>query len=220
MHKVIQPKILYFGTPVILISTLNEDETPNLAPFSSVWWLGQNCMVGLGSHSKTAENLRRERECTINLPSADMADTVDRLALTTGCQIFPEYKTRMNYRYEPWKFERAGITEMKSDLVAPPRAGECPVHLEAKVKREHHFGPENSHLMGIELEIIRTHIEEELLDPEKRHHVDSEKWKPLIMSFCEFFGTGDKIHRSQLAEAFYQQVPLKELPKFNTRSEQ
>ena len=40
MHKTIEPSILYFGTPVVLISTLNEDGTSNLAPISSVFWLG------------------------------------------------------------------------------------------------------------------------------------------------------------------------------------
>ena len=30
MHKTIEPTILYFGTPVALISTMNPDGTPNL----------------------------------------------------------------------------------------------------------------------------------------------------------------------------------------------
>lgn len=34
-HTVIEPNILYFGTPVVLISTENADGTPNLAPMSS-----------------------------------------------------------------------------------------------------------------------------------------------------------------------------------------
>lgn len=202
MHKVIQPKIMYFGTPVVLISTLNEDGTPNLAPISSAWWLGQNCMIGMGTSSKTVENLRREKQCVLNLPSADMVNAVDCLALTTGKNPIPEYKNKMNFIYEPNKFERAGLTKMDSELVNAPRAKECPVHLEALVKREHHFGNENSKLAGIELEIIRMHIEEELLNSEKRHYIDSDKWKPLIMSFCEFYGTGNKIHRSRLAEVF------------------
>jgi flavin reductase (DIM6/NTAB) family NADH-FMN oxidoreductase RutF len=37
MHKTIEPTILYFGTPVALISTLNPDGTANLAPMSSAW---------------------------------------------------------------------------------------------------------------------------------------------------------------------------------------
>ncbi|KAB2842628.1 MAG: flavin reductase family protein [Melioribacteraceae bacterium] len=202
MHKVIQPKIMYFGTPVVLVSTLNEDGTANLAPISSAWWLGQNCMLGIGTRSKTVENLLREKQCVLNLPSANMVDAVDRLALTTGKNPVPDYKTKMNFIYEPNKFERAGLTQIESELVNAPRAKECPVHLEAIVQRIHHFGKEDSNLAGIEVEIIRVHIEEELLNSEKRHYIDSDKWKPLIMSFCEFYGTGNKIHRSRLAEVF------------------
>lgn len=38
--KTIEPKILYFGTPVALISSLNENNKTNLAPISSFWVLG------------------------------------------------------------------------------------------------------------------------------------------------------------------------------------
>src|SRR5580704_2526100 len=38
--RTIEPKIPYFGTPVALISSLNEDGTTNLAPMSSFWALG------------------------------------------------------------------------------------------------------------------------------------------------------------------------------------
>ncbi|MEA2222773.1 MAG: hypothetical protein QOH83_1149 [Solirubrobacteraceae bacterium] len=47
MHTITDPPILYFGTPVVLISTENEDGSPNLAPMSSAWWLGRRCMLGL-----------------------------------------------------------------------------------------------------------------------------------------------------------------------------
>src|SRR5947207_1835400 len=80
MHLSIEPSILYFGTPVILVSTLNEDRTLNIAPMSSAWWLGWNCMLGLGSSSQTAKNLTREKECVLNLPSVAQVDAVDLLA--------------------------------------------------------------------------------------------------------------------------------------------
>jgi hypothetical protein len=59
----IDPKILYFGTLVILISTLNEDGTANLAPMSSAWALGWTVMLGLGVEGKTIENLAHRRMC-------------------------------------------------------------------------------------------------------------------------------------------------------------
>ena len=48
-HRVAEPAILYFGTPVVLIGTSNDDGSYNLAPMSSAWWLGWRCMLGLGT---------------------------------------------------------------------------------------------------------------------------------------------------------------------------
>ena len=51
MHVTAHPSILYCGTPVALLSTLNEDGTANLAPMSSVFWLGYRAFLGLQSTS-------------------------------------------------------------------------------------------------------------------------------------------------------------------------
>ena len=90
MHKTIEPTILYFGTPVALISTMNPDGTANLAPMSSAWWLGWSCMLGLEQMGQTSDNLIRSRECVINLPSDDLVTHVDGLALTTGKDPVPD----------------------------------------------------------------------------------------------------------------------------------
>ena len=200
MHRVIEPKILYFGTPVVLVSTLNEDGSANLAPMSSAWWLGQSCMLGLGQASKTVENLRRHPQLVLNLPSADMVQTVDRLALTTGSESMPEYKTRMGFKHEPHKFSHANLTAVPSELVAPPRVLECPVQLEAVVHEMRDF--EGHHALAIEARIVRVHVDESLLNAEKRHHIDADKWRPLIMSFCEFYGLGEQLLPSRLAKVF------------------
>ena len=60
-------KVLYFGTPVVLVGSRNPDGTPDLAPMSSAWWLGQSCMLGLGNSAQTTANLLRERQCVLNL---------------------------------------------------------------------------------------------------------------------------------------------------------
>ena len=200
MHRTIEPKILYFGTPVVLVSTLNEDGSANLAPMSSAWWLGQSCMLGLGQQSKTVENLRRHPQLVLNLPSADMVETVDRLALTTGKDPIPEYKTRMGFKFEPQKFSHANLTAVPSELVTPPRVLECPVQLEATVHEMRDF--EGHHALAIEARIVRVHVDESLLNADKRHHIDADKWRPLIMSFCEFYGLGEQLHPSRLAKVF------------------
>jgi len=67
------PAILYFGTPVVLVSSINADGSANLAPMSSAWWLGWRCMLGFGARSATPQNILRTGECVLNLPSANMA---------------------------------------------------------------------------------------------------------------------------------------------------
>jgi flavin reductase (DIM6/NTAB) family NADH-FMN oxidoreductase RutF len=202
MHKVVRPKMLYFGTPVVLISTLNPDGSPNLAPMSSAWWLKESCLLGLARRSRTVENLTREGECVLNLPSDALAPAVDRLALLTGSDPVPPYKAAMGYRHEKQKFETAGLTPQPSELVRPPRALECPVQLEGRVRAMHDVG-EGSHLAAIEVEVLRVHIEEELLLDRPGDYVDPQRWRPLIMSLCDLFGLrGGPLLPSRLAQAW------------------
>ena len=201
MHKTIEPTILYFGTPVALISTLNPDGSPNLAPMSSVWWLGWSCMLGLGQMSQSSDNLTRTRECVINLPSHRQVTQVDRLAMTTGRNPVPERKLAWGYRYEPEKFNVAGFTAVPSESVAAPRVLECPVQMEGIVHEIHPFG-KNVNANAFEVHITKLHVDEELLvGDESRPHIDPLRWNPLIMSFCRFFGLGGEVHSSRLAES-------------------
>lgn len=80
----IYPGILYYGTPVILLNTLNEDGTTNITPMSSSWALGNYVMLGLGVNGKAAENLQRYGECVINVPNPSLWEKVEALAPFTG----------------------------------------------------------------------------------------------------------------------------------------
>jgi flavin reductase (DIM6/NTAB) family NADH-FMN oxidoreductase RutF len=203
-HTVVEPAIFYFGTPVVLLSTENADGSPNLAPMSSAWWLGWGCMLGLRGNAHTVDNLRRTGECVLNLPSADMVSAVDRLALTTGSNPVPRNMARMGFRHVADKFDLAGLTPVPSDLVAPPRAGQCPVQLEAKVETVHAFGANNPRMRtgmcAVEVRILRAHIDTSILMAEERDRIDPDKWRPLIMSFRQFYGVGGRLHPSRLSE--------------------
>jgi flavin reductase (DIM6/NTAB) family NADH-FMN oxidoreductase RutF len=202
--RVIEPAVLYFGTPVVLTSTLNEDGSPNLAPISCVWWLGWSCVLGYDISSKTTKNLERERECVLNLPSANLVGAVDRLACLTGSNPMPEHKKRMGYRYEPNKFEVAGLTPVASDAVKAPRAKECPVQLEAVVENIRPFGENDLNTpfpaVAVEVRVVRVHVHESIVDAIKPNRIDPEKWRPLITSFRQFFGLGSALHPSKFGE--------------------
>ena len=137
MHHLSKPEILYFGTPVVLISTCNDNGTINLAPISSVFWLGWRCVIGISGFSKTTENMIRTRECVLNLPSVNEVSNVNLLARTTGSNPVPAGKKGKGYRYVCDKFGVSGFTPTPSLTVLPPRVNECPVQLEATVEDTH-----------------------------------------------------------------------------------
>lgn len=203
MKKIVEPSILYFGTPVLLLSTLNLDGTCNVAPMSSAWWLGWNCMLGLGGKGHTAQNLLRERECVLNLPSSAMTDTINRLARLTGSDPVPPHKQAMGYRHCKDKLAVAGLTAQASALVRPPRLAECPVQMEAVLEATHAFGHAPGRQPGalaFEVRIVRTYVEESLLIPGAEDRIDSDAWRPMVMSFCNLYGLGSRLEHSRLAE--------------------
>ncbi len=158
-------------------------------------------MLGLGQMGQTSDNLIRTRECVINLPSEDLVTHVDRLALTTGKNPVPEKKLQWGYRYEADKFGVSGFTPVKSESVGPPRVRECPVQMEGIVHDFRSFGKNVSANM-FEVHIVKLHVEEELLVGDgPRPHIDPVRWRPLIMSFCRFFGLAAEVHPSRLAES-------------------
>ncbi|TCK17171.1 flavin reductase (DIM6/NTAB) family NADH-FMN oxidoreductase RutF [Thiogranum longum] len=202
MHIKSEPPILYLGTPVVLVSTVNEDGSYNLAPMSSAFWLGWRCLLGLTAFSKTTQNMIRTGECVLNLPSVNEVAAVNRLALTTGSDPVPEFKLRKGYRHEADKFGLAGLTPMASETVAPPRVRECPVQLEARVTSSHGVGEDNPLQRGfvlcIETRIQRVHAETSIMMSGEENRIDPDKWRPLIMSFQQFYGLGPRLQDSTL----------------------
>ena len=204
MHRTIEPSILYVGTPVMLVSSQNPDGSANLAPISSFWFLGWTAMLGFDASSRTPANLRRTGECVLNLPSSEQVDAVDRLALLTGRPDVPLHKRYLGYRYEPQKFERAGLHPLASESVRAPRVSECPIQLEATLTSVHALGREDPRMsvpaVAVEVRVRRVHVEERLLVDGEPNRIDPERWHPLLMSFRQFYGRGSRLQASRLAE--------------------
>jgi flavin reductase (DIM6/NTAB) family NADH-FMN oxidoreductase RutF len=223
MHTTSEPAILYFGTPVVLISTTNDDGSANLAPMSSAFWLGWRCVLGLSGVSKTTENMRRTGECVLNLPSVDLVAAVNRLAKTTGSNPVPVRKIEKGYRYEPEKFGAAGLTAVASETVAAPRVLECPVQLEAVVEAIHPVADDDpvqrGRIVSIETRIQRVHLDDSILMRGAPNRIDPDTWRPLIMSFQQFYGLGPQVHASTLAEipeSLYRSPDVDRARRFRT----
>lgn len=200
-HSAISPAILYWGTPVVIVSTTNADGTPNLGPMSSAWWLGDRCMLGLDASSQTTINLLRTKQCVLNLPTDDMGHAVNALARTTGTEEVPPAKHMRGYRFEREKFRVAGLTEQESEYVTPPRVRECAVQMETELVGTYQMLRDlPGFIIACEVRVLRTWVTPELRLAGAENKIDTDRWKPMIMSFQHLYGLGQgMLLRSTLA---------------------
>ena len=181
----VSPEILYFGTPVAVISTLNPDGTTNLAAMSSFWALGDRFMLGLTSYGQTGRNLARTPECVLNLPSPAEWEQVERLGHTTGRFPLTDYHLGAGIAHAKDKFGVSGFSPLASQIVAPLRAAECPVQIEARGLAQNTPTGEGS-LLHFEVQRLRVHADSAILDS-AHTRIDIDAWSPLFYVFPPLF---------------------------------
>ncbi|SEG52913.1 NADH-FMN oxidoreductase RutF, flavin reductase (DIM6/NTAB) family [Actinacidiphila yanglinensis] len=191
-HVEIAPSILYFGTPVVLLSTENEDGSFNLAPISSAWALGRTVVLGLGRDGQTAHNLRARPDLVISLPAPGQWRAVERLAPLTGRNPVPATKAE-GCRFEPEKFAAAGLTGVPSRHVRPPRVAECPLQLEARAERVRPGA--SGDFVVVEAAVRTVHADPRVVVP-GTDHIDPAAWSPLVYNFRHYFGLGPELGHS------------------------
>lgn len=145
--------------PICLASTVDSEGNVNLSPFSFFNLFSVNPPVCVFSPSRrvrdnttkhTLENLQQVPECVINIVNYDMVQQVSLSSV--------EYPTGVN------EFIKAGLTELPSEQVKPPRVAESPIQLECVVKEIISLGdtPGAGNLVIAEIRVI--HISEGILD--------------------------------------------------------
>ena len=178
-HSTVAPSIMYWGTPVVLITTVNEDGTSNIGPMSSAWWLGHRCVLGLAAMSQTTINLLRTKQCVLNLASDDIRSYVNAIAKTTGTPDVPPLKQALGYEYCKDKFGRSGLTPHSSDLIRPPRIVEFPVQMEAELMHSTELMQDLPNRKGLlltmEVKILRTHIRDDLRLEGHANHINPDR---------------------------------------------
>lgn len=186
--------ILYFGTPVAVISTLNADGTTNLAAMSSFWALGDRFMLGLASFGQTARNLARTSECVINLPSPAEWEHVERLGHTTGCLPLTDYHHSAGIVHAKDKFAASGFSPLACEIVAPLRVAECPVQIEARALAKNASHGDGG-FVHFEAQRLRVHAHRRILNAACTR-IDVDAWSPLFYVFRHYFGKGRRLGRS------------------------
>lgn len=145
--------------PICLASTVDSGGNVNLSPFSFFNLFSVNPPICVFSPSRrvrdnntkhTLENLQKVPECVVNIVSYEMVQQVSLSSV--------EYPAGVN------EFVKAGLTELPSTLVKPPRVAESKIQLECVVKDIISLGdtPGAGNLVIAEVKVI--HINEDILN--------------------------------------------------------
>jgi len=133
-----------------------------------------------------------------------MQDAVNALAKTTGTYPVPEDKLARDYTYDKDKFGCALVTPMPSKKVPSPGIKERPVVMDAELVSRHDlFQGQELHgaIVSLELRIQHVRIHRGLKMEGHRNRIDADKWKPMIMTFCELYELRSGVLvKSRLAE--------------------
>jgi flavin reductase (DIM6/NTAB) family NADH-FMN oxidoreductase RutF len=145
--------------PIAFASTINQDGTPNLSPFSFYNVFSSNPPIAIFSPARrvrdnttkhTLDNVKHTPQVVLNAVNYDI---VQQMSLSST-----EYPYGIN------EFEKAGLTPVASELVKPFRVKESPVQLECKVNEVIALGDQGGAGNLIVCEILLVHIKESILD--------------------------------------------------------
>lgn len=148
--------------PIALVSTVDRDGRKNLSPFSFFNAFGANPPVIVvspsfrgrdGTPKHTFENIRDTEEFTVSAVSYAM---VEQINLASA-----EYEREVN------EFEKAGFTELPTEVVMPPGVAESPFVMECRLMEYVGTGgnPGSGNLLiG---EVVRFHIRESAFEGER-----------------------------------------------------
>ena len=165
MKKSFGAKTLIYPTPVWCVGTYDAEGKPNVM---TIAWGGICCSsppcvsISLRKATYTYGNLMERKAFTLSVPSEEHAEIADYFGIVSG-------------RNEN-KFEKAGLTPVKSDWVDAPYVKEFPMILECLLIHHHKIGL-HTHFIG---EVKDVKVDENMLDG--AGNPDIEKIKPMVFS--------------------------------------
>ena len=163
MKKSLGARTVVYPTPVFIVGTYDGSGKPNAM---AVAWGGICCSrppcvaVSLRKATYSYGNIVSREAFTVSIPSAAYVRQTDYMGIATGAK-------------EP-KFERAGLTPVRSDLVDAPYVAEFPFALECKLLHTLEIGL-HTQFIG---EILDIKADQDVLT--ERGTLDIERVKPIL----------------------------------------
>ncbi len=182
--------------PIAFVSTIDTEGVPNLAPYSffnafsskpPIVGFATSIRTNNGTTKDTLANVQEVNECVINIVSHSF---VRQMTLTA-----------VNYPKGVSEFEKAGLTPIQSDLIRPFRVKESPIQMECRVEQILPLSDEKGGGILILCRVLRMHINEDILDLEKKR-IDPRKVDTVgrMGRFWYTRASGDSLFEIQQSE--------------------
>ena len=145
--------------PIAFVSTIDKSGNKNLSPFSffNVFSVNPPILVFSpvrrvrnNTSKHTLDNIKEVNECVVSLVTEKIAQQVS----LSSCD-FEDYVN---------EFEKAGFTELESDLILPSRIKESPVNFECKVNDVLELGKAGGAGNLVICTVLKIHIDEKVID--------------------------------------------------------
>jgi flavin reductase (DIM6/NTAB) family NADH-FMN oxidoreductase RutF len=157
--------------PIALVSSVDEKNVRNLAPFSYFTACSSNPPVVVfcpilrpvpPQAKDTLRNVIATREFVVNIVSEDFAQGMN----ATAAQVPPEVD----------EFELSGLTPIPSELIKPPRVGESHIHMECRLLQTVQVSDKPGGGTLVLGEVLRFHVREDLI---KDFRIDPDKLRAI-----------------------------------------
>ncbi|OLN30811.1 flavin reductase family protein [Desulfosporosinus metallidurans] len=162
MKKSIGAKVFALPSPVWVVGTYGENNTPNIMTAA---WAGICCSVppcvavSLVKARASYGNIMKRKAFTISIPSSKQATEADYAGLVSGTKVD--------------KFTTANLTAVKSEFVDAPYVEEFPLILECRLKQTVEIG-------------LHTQFIGEIVDIKADEAVLNEKGIPTLEKVLPF----------------------------------
>ncbi|MCD7892227.1 MAG: flavin reductase family protein [Erysipelotrichaceae bacterium] len=177
MKKDLGVKAFLFPMPVLMIATYNDDDSVNVMNMAWGGVCGDNMVaLNISEDHKTAKNIKKRQAFTISVADKDHVVEADYLGIDSGNKVSN-------------KFEKTGLTAIKSTRVDAPIVEEFPVTLECKVAEINHDAG-GFRVIG---EIVNTMVDEKTLDENGK--VDPTKLNAILFDTFQYgyYTIGEKV---------------------------
>ena len=179
--------------PIAFVSTIDSEGNENLSPFSffNVFSINPPILVFSpvrrvrnNTSKHTLDNVHQVKECVISLVTEEIAQQVS----LASCDFDKETN----------EFEKAGFTEIKSDLIIPSRIKESPINFECKVNEVITLGEEGGAGSLVLCEVLKMHIDESVLD--ENNAIDPFKLNIVSRLGANWYGKTNKDSLYEIAK--------------------